>query len=166
MSILSELRPYYFTMQWLQLQSKHWKLSFQGLVYQKKLLATMGLSLWHNLSKSLQNTMESNILIHLLTIWPLMGQPNMRYRLTAMKKMTPSTLLTKRLAEFLLIYRNTLHATTGMRPDELFLRWRIKPALLSSPQISHHRWSSSNRNRKQHMMGRNHWWHFKGGRKC
>ena len=55
----------------------------------------------------------------------------------AMKKMTSSTLLTKRLAEFLLIYRSTPHATTGMRPDELFLRRRIKTRFtLISPNMT------------------------------
>ena len=44
----------------------------------------------------------------------------------AMRKMTSPTPLTNRLAEFLLLYRSVPHATTGMRPDELFLRRRIK----------------------------------------
>ena len=43
-----------------------------------------------------------------------------------MRKMTSPTPLTNRLAEFLLLYRSVPHTTTGMRPDELFLRRRIK----------------------------------------
>ena len=38
----------------------------------------------------------------------------------AVKKMSNMLSLKRRLARFLLIYRNTPHATTEMRPDELF----------------------------------------------
>ena len=43
----------------------------------------------------------------------------------AMKKMSSPTSLANRLAEFLLMYRSIPHTTTGMRPNELFLRHRI-----------------------------------------
>ena len=40
-----------------------------------------------------------------------------------MRKMGPTMALKERLANFLLIYRSTTHANTGMRLDELF-QWR------------------------------------------
>jgi len=42
-----------------------------------------------------------------------------------MKKMGPAMALKERLANFLLIYRSIMHATMGMRPDELFLQRRV-----------------------------------------
>ena len=55
----------------------------------------------------------------------------------AMKKMTSPTSLSNRLAEFLLMYRSVPHATTGMRPDELFLRRRINTRFtLISPNLT------------------------------
>ena len=54
-----------------------------------------------------------------------------------MRKMGPSTPLKERLAKFLLIYRSMLHATTGMRPDELFLRRRLQTRFsLLSPNLT------------------------------
>ena len=51
--------------------------------------------------------------------------------------MTASISLTKRLAEFLLIYRSTPHITAGMRPDELFLCRKIKTHFtLISPNLA------------------------------
>ena len=56
---------------------------------------------------------------------------------SAMKKMRSPTLLSRKLAEFLLIYRSTPHAATGLRPDELFLRRRLKTRLsLISPNLT------------------------------
>ena len=43
-----------------------------------------------------------------------------------MKKMTSPTSLPRKLAKFLLIYRSTPHAATGLQSDELFLRRRLK----------------------------------------
>jgi len=55
----------------------------------------------------------------------------------AMRKMGTSTVLKDRLAKFLLTYRSTPHATTGMRPDELFLRHRLRTRFtLLSPNLS------------------------------
>lgn len=55
----------------------------------------------------------------------------------AMRKMGTSTMLKDRLARFLLIYRSTPHAITGMRPDELFLRCRLQTRFtLLSPNLS------------------------------
>lgn len=55
----------------------------------------------------------------------------------AMRKMGTSTVLKDRLARFLLIYRSTPHATTGMRPDELFLHRRVRTRFtLLSPNLS------------------------------
>ena len=55
----------------------------------------------------------------------------------AMRKMGTSTVLKERLPRFLLIYRSTPHATTGMRPDELFLRHRVRTRFtLLSPNQS------------------------------
>ena len=54
----------------------------------------------------------------------------------AMRKMGTSTVLKDRLAKFLLIYRSTPHATTGMRPDELFLRRRLRTRFTLSPNLS------------------------------
>ena len=42
-----------------------------------------------------------------------------------MRKMGSAMALEEQLAQFLLIYRSTPHTTTGMRPDELFLRRRL-----------------------------------------
>ena len=42
----------------------------------------------------------------------------------AMRKMGPAIVLKERPANFLLMYRSIPHSTTGMRPDELFLRRR------------------------------------------
>ena len=42
-----------------------------------------------------------------------------------MRKMGSAITLEEWLAQFLLIYRSTPHTTTGMRPDELFLRRRM-----------------------------------------
>ena len=54
-----------------------------------------------------------------------------------MRKMGPATALKERLAKFLLIYRSTPHATTGMRPDELYLRRRIQTRFsLLSPNLT------------------------------
>ena len=56
---------------------------------------------------------------------------------SAMKKMTSPTSLPRKLAEFLLIYRSTPHAATGLRPDELFLRRRLKTRFsLISPNLT------------------------------
>ena len=55
----------------------------------------------------------------------------------AMRKMGTSTVLKDRLAKFLLIYRSTPHATTGMRPDKLFLHCRLRTRFaLISPNLS------------------------------
>ena len=54
-----------------------------------------------------------------------------------MKKMTSSTSLANRLAEFLLMYRSVPPATTGMSPDELFLCQRINTHFtLISPKLT------------------------------
>ena len=55
----------------------------------------------------------------------------------AMKNMSSPTSLANSLAEFLLMYRSIPHATTGMRPDELFLRHRINTRFtLISPNLT------------------------------
>ena len=54
-----------------------------------------------------------------------------------MKKMNSQISLANRLAEFLLMYRSVPHATTGMRPDELFLPHRINTSFtLISPNLT------------------------------
>ena len=54
-----------------------------------------------------------------------------------MKKMTSPTSLPRKLAEFLLIYRSTPHAATGLQPDKLFLRRRLKTHFsLTSPNLT------------------------------
>lgn len=47
----------------------------------------------------------------------------------AMKKMGNQLSLPQRLAKFLLVYRATPHTTTEMRPDELFLRRKLRTRL-------------------------------------
>ena len=48
----------------------------------------------------------------------------------AMKKMHGNQIpLARRLAQFLLTYRTTPHTTTEMRPDELFLRRKLRTRL-------------------------------------
>ena len=55
----------------------------------------------------------------------------------AMRKMGPATGLKERLANFLLMYRSIPHATTGIRPDELFLRRRVRTRFsLLSPNLA------------------------------
>ena len=55
----------------------------------------------------------------------------------AIRKMGTSAVLKERLARFLLIYRSTPHATTGMRPDELFYAVDSEPVLHCCHQTYH-----------------------------
>ena len=55
----------------------------------------------------------------------------------AVKKMGTAIPLSIRIARFLLVYHTTPHATTEMRPDELFLRRRLRSRLtLIQPSLS------------------------------
>ena len=65
------------------------------------------------------------------------GERSVQVVKQAMRKMGTSAVLKERLARFLLIYRSTPHATTGRRPDELFLRRRLRTRFtLLSPNLS------------------------------
>ena len=60
-----------------------------------------------------------------------------------MRKMGTALPLKERLAEFLLVYRTTPHATTERRPDELFLHRRLRTRLTLifpnlAPTVEHH----------------------------
>ena len=71
----------------------------------------------------------------------------------AMRKMGKTLPLKERLAEFLLIYRTTPHATTEMCPDELFLHRKLRTRLtLIFPNLA----PTVSNDRKQHMMERVH----------
>ena len=55
----------------------------------------------------------------------------------ATKKMGTTIALNTRLARFLLVYRTTSHATTEMRPDELFIHRHLRTRLtLTQPNLA------------------------------
>ena len=70
--------------------------------------------------------------------------------------MGSATPLKERLANFLLMYRSIPHATTGMRPDELFLRRRLRTRLsLLSPNLAP-RVEKQQQKQKVHHDGKRH----------